>query len=74
MKTDYLKFVQWSNEDQAYVGYCPDLFVGDICHGKGENKVYAELTQRVTSDLAQRKRANEALPARQSIVAMPVAA
>ena len=22
----YLKFVRWSDEDGAYVGFCPDLF------------------------------------------------
>jgi hypothetical protein len=22
----YLKFVRWSDDDRAYVGYCPDLF------------------------------------------------
>ena len=28
MKTEdrYLKFVLWSDEDQSYVGHCPDLF------------------------------------------------
>ena len=36
MKTQdrYLSFVRWSDEDQAYVGYCPDLFpAGGVCHG-----------------------------------------
>ena len=42
MKSDYLKFVQWSEEDRLYVGYCPDLFVGGVCHGKDENKVYSD--------------------------------
>ncbi len=28
MKTEdqYLRFVRWSEEDNAYIGYCPDLF------------------------------------------------
>ena len=34
MKTDYLKFVQWSDDDNLYIGYCPDLFIGGACHGK----------------------------------------
>jgi predicted RNase H-like HicB family nuclease len=36
MKTQdrYLMFVQWSEEDRAYVGYCQDLFpAGGVCHG-----------------------------------------
>ena len=36
MKSDYLKFVQWSEPDQLFVGYCPDLFIGGICHGSDE--------------------------------------
>jgi len=74
MKPDYLKFVQWSDEDRLYVGYCPDLFIGGVCHGKDENKVYSELCRLVGEDLAQRRRAKESLPPRQSIVAMPIAA
>ena len=74
MKSDYLKFVQWSEEDRVYVGYCPDLFVGGICHGKDENKVYAELSRLVIDDMAQRRSAKAPLPPRQSIVAMPIAA
>ena len=37
MKTEdrYHKFVQWSEEDGLYIGYCPDLFpAGGVCHGK----------------------------------------
>jgi hypothetical protein len=33
----HLKFVLWSDEDRAYVGYCPDLFPwGGVCHGATE--------------------------------------
>jgi len=28
----YLKIVEWSEEDQCYVGTCPGLFYGG-CHG-----------------------------------------
>ena len=38
MKADYLKFVQWSEPDQRFVGYCPDLFIGGVCHGSDEQK------------------------------------
>ena len=74
MKSDYLKFIQWSEEDRLYVGYCPDLFVGGVCHGKDENKVYSELSRLVAEDLDQRRLTKTPLPPRQSIVAMPVAA
>ena len=74
MKTDYLKFVQWSEEDSLYVGYCPDLFIGGACHGKDERKVYAELCRLVEDDLVQRKRQKQPLPRREAIVAMAIAA
>jgi hypothetical protein len=74
MKIDYLKFVRWSAKDKVYVGYCPDLFIGGVCHGKDENKVYAELCELVDEDIAQRRRAKQPLPPNETIVAMPVAA
>ncbi len=39
MKSDYLKFVHWSEPDRVFVGYCPDLFIGGVCHGADEQKV-----------------------------------
>ncbi|MCF8120682.1 MAG: toxin-antitoxin system HicB family antitoxin [Deltaproteobacteria bacterium] len=38
----YLKIVEWSEEDQCYVGTCPGLFYGG-CHGDSEAQVYKEL-------------------------------
>ena len=38
----YLKIVEWSEEDQCYVGSCPGLFLGG-CHGDDERKVFEEL-------------------------------
>ncbi|MEM9479728.1 MAG: type II toxin-antitoxin system HicB family antitoxin [Verrucomicrobiota bacterium] len=44
-KTDkYYRWVEWSEEDQAYVGYCPDLFGGG-CHGDDPIEVARELQQ-----------------------------
>jgi predicted RNase H-like HicB family nuclease len=42
----YLKFVYWSDEDQVYIGVCPDLFIGG-CHGHDEQEVYKELCELV---------------------------
>jgi predicted HicB family RNase H-like nuclease len=42
----YLKIVEWSDEDQCYIGSCPELFGGG-CHGNDEAKVYKELCQIV---------------------------
>jgi predicted HicB family RNase H-like nuclease len=38
----YPKFVEWSSEDECFVGRCPGLFDGGV-HGNDEAKVYAEL-------------------------------
>lgn len=38
----YLKIVQWSDEDTCYVGTCPGLLRGGV-HGDDEAEVYREL-------------------------------
>jgi predicted RNase H-like HicB family nuclease len=38
----YVKIVEWSDEDQCFVGSCPGLFYGG-CHGNDERAVFAEL-------------------------------
>ena len=35
MSSRYVKIVEWSDEDQCYVGSCPGLFYGG-CHGDNE--------------------------------------
>ena len=42
----YLKMVEWSDEDGCFVGSAPPV-IGPCCHGKDEAKVYAELCQIV---------------------------
>ena len=42
----YTKFVEWSEEDECFIGRCPALFGGGV-HGKDEAKVYAELCETV---------------------------
>jgi predicted RNase H-like HicB family nuclease len=34
----YHRFVHWSDEDQCYIGYCPDLYFGGVCHGELEEE------------------------------------
>ena len=50
MKTQdqYLQFVRWSEEDQAYVGFCPDLFpCGGVCHGATAVEAFTRLSEIV---------------------------
>ena len=42
----YLKIVEWSEEDQCYIGRAPGLALGGI-HGKNEKKVYERLCNLV---------------------------
>ena len=72
MKSDYLKFVQWSDVDRLFVGYCPDLFIGGACHGKDEQKVYRELTRLVAGEISERTRTRHALPKKRAQVTIPV--
>jgi hypothetical protein len=47
----YVKIVEWSEEDQCYVGSCPGLFLGG-CHGDDERKVFTELCDIVEEVMA----------------------
>jgi predicted RNase H-like HicB family nuclease len=42
----YVKIVEWSIEDDCYIGTCPGLFFGG-CHGDDERQVFAELCEIV---------------------------
>jgi predicted RNase H-like HicB family nuclease len=47
----YFKIVEWSDEDQCFVGSCPGLFYGG-CHGEDEKQVFEELCQMVEEMIA----------------------
>ena len=38
----YIKLVEWSEEDQCYIGSIPG-WIGQCCHGEKEEDVYHEL-------------------------------
>jgi len=42
----YLKVVEWSEEDQCYIGTSPGLMLGGV-HGASEKKVYEALCQLI---------------------------
>ena len=42
----YVKWVEWSDEDECFVGQCPGI-IGPCCHGDDEVAVYSELCQFV---------------------------
>ena len=57
----YLKIVEWSEEDQCYVGTCPVLFYGG-CHGDNEAEVYKELCEIVEENIALYRENGKLLP------------
>ncbi len=42
----YEKVVYWSDEDQCFIGVCPEFFKGGV-HGDDPNKVFEELLEVV---------------------------
>ncbi|MCC5847495.1 MAG: toxin-antitoxin system HicB family antitoxin [Verrucomicrobia bacterium] len=58
----YLKIVEWSEEDQCYVGTCPGLMFGGI-HGDDESEVYRELCQAVEEWVELYEKDGDPLPA-----------
>jgi putative addiction module component (TIGR02574 family) len=65
----YLLFVEWSDEDGLFIGYCPDLFFGGVCHDETRIAAYAKLVEIVEYDVAHRLEIGEKLspPSREQI-------
>lgn len=57
----YLKIVEWSDEDECYVGTCPGLMLGGV-HGDDEAAVYVELCQVVDEWIRIYEEDGEQLP------------
>ena len=57
----YLKIVEWSDEDNCFVGRCPELMLGGV-HGKNERKVFAELCSVIEQWISQAEKDGEVLP------------
>jgi predicted HicB family RNase H-like nuclease len=45
-RNQYLKLVEWSDEDQCFIGRVPGFALGGV-HGKNEKKVYERLCKLV---------------------------
>jgi predicted RNase H-like HicB family nuclease len=58
----YTTFVRWSDEDACWIGYCPDLFIGGVCHGSTRLEVAARLSMLVEDDVRSRLEKDEELP------------
>ena len=57
----YVKIVEWSDDDQCYIGTSPGLMHGG-CHGDDEKAVYAELCDIVEEIIDLYRQDGKALP------------
>ena len=57
----YVKIVEWSEEDQCYVGSSPGLLYGG-CHGDVEQQVFEELCQVVEETIELYRQDGKPLP------------
>ncbi|MCD6294006.1 MAG: hypothetical protein J7M20_03570 [Deltaproteobacteria bacterium] len=57
----YLKIVEWSEDDQVFIGQCPGV-IGQCCHGESEIEVYKELCAIVDEWLEIAKNEKRVLP------------
>ncbi len=63
MKTidQYHKWVEWSEEEQVYIGKCPDLITG--IHGDDPVQVYRELEEVLEEVIDDFQNSGRELPA-----------
>jgi predicted RNase H-like HicB family nuclease len=57
----YVKTVEWSDEDKAFVGQCPGI-IGPCCHGEDEVEVYRTLCEIVKEWIAIAQKEGKPLP------------
>jgi len=58
---NYLKMVEWSDEDNCYIGTSPGLFDGGV-HGENESRVFKELCAAVEETVNIMKEEGKPLP------------
>ncbi len=58
---DYIKVIEWSEEDRRFIGSAPPL-IGPCCHGKEEENVYQQLCGIVEEWVDLYNREGKALP------------
>ena len=61
LSDQYLKIVEWSEEDQCYIGHCPNLMLGGV-HGDNEASVYKALCAAVNEWIEIYQADGEPLP------------
>ncbi|MEX2470183.1 MAG: hypothetical protein WD396_10545 [Pseudohongiellaceae bacterium] len=67
---DYVKLVEWSEEDQCYVGSAPGLLLAG-CHGSDERQVFNDLCNIVEETIHIYKADKKPLPKARTIHELP---
>jgi predicted RNase H-like HicB family nuclease len=57
----YVKIIEWSDEDECFIGSCPELFYGG-CHGEDEREVFGHLCEIIEETIEIYKRDGKPLP------------
>ena len=57
----YVKLVEWSDQDECFIGSCPELFYGG-CHGPDARVVFSELCTIVDETVEIYERDGRPLP------------
>ena len=57
----YVKLVEWSDEDKCYIGSCPELFYGG-CHGPDAKIVFSALCDIVEQTIRLYEQDGKPLP------------
>ena len=57
----YIKLIEWSDQDQCFIGSCPELFFGG-CHGDDSRAVFDELCQIIEEMIAIYKQEKKQIP------------
>lgn len=56
------RFVSWSDEDPSFLGCCPDLYFGGVCHGEQGEQICADLCAIIRDEIAHRLGKGQILP------------
>lgn len=57
----YVKLVEWSDDDNCFIGSCPELFYGG-CHGDDPRRVFDELCRVVDETIHLYEQDHKPLP------------
>jgi predicted RNase H-like HicB family nuclease len=63
----YKKIVYWSDEDNCFIGMCPELMYGGV-HGDNALEVFKELTEAVEEVIEIYKEDGKPLPKPKEVV------